>query len=125
MSVVITEEKHFHDSSVARRFDSSTSMNIRHAAALALVGWYLMVPPRIPGTGEVNKGVPLSQWTKRRLFPHDEGCEAAKTRLRQEALAAQTQNDAADPRRGRNPELHCVLCKAQCVAEDDPRLKPH
>jgi hypothetical protein len=34
-------------------------MNIRHAAALALVGWYLMVPPRIPGTGEVNQDVPL------------------------------------------------------------------
>jgi hypothetical protein len=109
----------------ARLFDISTSMNIRHAAALALVGWYLMVPPRIPGTGEVNQGVPLSQWTKRRLFPHNEGCEAAKARLRQDALAAQTQNDAADPRRGRNPELHCVLCKAECVADDDPRLKPN
>jgi hypothetical protein len=28
-----------HDLSVARRFDNSTAMNIRHAAALAIVGW--------------------------------------------------------------------------------------
>jgi hypothetical protein len=101
-------------------------MTIRHAAAFALVGWILMVPPRIPGTGEVNQGVPLAQWTIRRRFPHNEGCEAAKARLRDQALAAQAQNDAANPRRGEhNPELHCVLCQAQCVEDNDPRLKPN
>jgi hypothetical protein len=101
-------------------------MTVRHAAALAIVGWYLMVPPTIPGTGEVNQGVPLSQWTIRRRFPHNEGCEATKARLHEQALAAQTQRDAQDPRRGeRNPELRCILCQAQCVADDDPRLKPN
>ena len=99
-------------------------MTIRHAAALALVGWYLMVPPVIPGTGEVNQSVPLSQWTIRRRFPHNQGCEAAKARLHDQVLAAQTQTDAANPRRvERNPEVHCILCNAQCVAEDDPCLK--
>ena len=99
-------------------------MNLRHAAALALVGWYLMVPPPIPGTARVDQSAPLSQWKVRRQFPHDQGCEAAKARLREQALAAQTQNDAADPRRGeRNPEQRCILCNAQCVAQDDPRLK--
>ncbi len=100
-------------------------MTIRHAAAFVLVGWVLMVPPRIPGTGEVNQSVPLSQWTIRRAFNRNEGCEAAKARLRDQALAAQTENDAANPRRGRNPELRCVLCSAQCVEDDDPRLKPN
>jgi|HubBroStandDraft_6_1064221.scaffolds.fasta_scaffold214846_3 hypothetical protein len=53
-------------------------MTIRHAAALALVGWYLMVPPAIPGTHEVNQSAPLSQWTLRRMFPRNQGCETAK-----------------------------------------------
>jgi len=99
-------------------------MTIRHATALALVGWYLMVPPRVPGTGEVNRSVPLSQWNIRRQFPKNEGCEAAKSRPHGQALAAETHNDAANPRRDvRNPELRCILCNAQCVADDDARLK--
>jgi hypothetical protein len=101
-------------------------MTIRHAAALALlVGWYLMVPPAIPGTGEVNQSAPLSQWTIRRQFPHNQECEAAKARLHQQTLADQTQRDAEARRSERNPESHCILCNAQCVAEGDPRLKPN
>ncbi len=100
-------------------------MNPRHAAALALVGWYLMVPPAIPGTNEVNQSAPLSQWKIGRIFPRNQGCEAAKERLHQQALAAQTQRDVLVGRRSqRDPESHCVLCKAQCVVSDDPRLKP-
>jgi hypothetical protein len=101
-------------------------MSIRHAAALALlVGWYLMVPPAIPGTGEVNRSAPLSQWTIRRQFPHNQGCEAAKARLHQQTLADQTQRSLRRASASRNPESHCILCNAQCVAEDDPRLKPN
>ena len=100
-------------------------MTIRHPAALALVGWFLMVPPAIPGTREVNQSAPLSQWKIRRKFPHSQGCEIAKARLHDQALAAQTENDAMNPRRGGIPALHCILCQAQCVAEDDPRLKPN
>jgi len=33
----------------------------RHAAALALVGWYLMAPPIRPGGG-VDLKAPMSQW---------------------------------------------------------------
>jgi hypothetical protein len=98
-------------------------MSVRHAAALAIVGWYLMVPPAIPGTAQVDQSAPLSQWKIRRTFPHNQGCETAKARLHDAALAAQTQNDAMNPRRGGIPALHCILCQAQCVAEDDPRLK--
>jgi hypothetical protein len=100
-------------------------MTIRHAAAFAIVGWYLMVPPAIPGTAQVDQSAPLSQWKIRRKFPHNQGCETAKARLHDQALAAQTQNDAMNPRRGeRDPELHCILCQAQCVEDSDSRLKP-
>jgi hypothetical protein len=68
-------------------------------------------------TVENNCDVPIERHRPGR------SCDAAKARLHQQALAAQTQNDAANPRRGGIPALHCVLCKAQCVAEGDPRLK--
>jgi hypothetical protein len=98
-------------------------MKLRHAAALSLMAWYLMVPPRIPNTGEVNKSVPLSQWIIRRSFPRNQGCEAAKDRLQKQGLANQAEVDAMGRRAPHNPEFHCVLCQAQCVADDDPRLK--
>jgi hypothetical protein len=94
-------------------------MNLRHAAALALVvSWYLMVPPAIPGIGEVNLSAPLRQWN-RLLLADNQGCEAAKASLHQQALAAETERDALS-QRVRNPELHGILCNAQCVAQDDP-----
>jgi hypothetical protein len=98
-------------------------MRLRHAAALALTGWYLMLPPTIPNSHEVDQSAPLSQWTIRHTFPHDAGCEAAKFRVRKEALAAQAQNDATGRRGHGNPDLFCIRCHAQCVAEGDPRLK--
>jgi len=49
-------------------------MKPRHAAAPTFVGWYLMVPPAIPDTHEVNKSAPVAQWTIRRTFPRDAGC---------------------------------------------------
>jgi hypothetical protein len=39
-------------------------MKLRHAAALALVGWYLMAPPMSswPGTPWIDPNAPLSKW---------------------------------------------------------------
>lgn len=41
------------------------SMNLRHAAALALVGWYFIVPPfqgSNPESSRADVNAPLSQW---------------------------------------------------------------
>jgi hypothetical protein len=69
----------------------------RHVAALALVGWYLMVPP-LPhlNTHAVNKdtAAALRGWKKVRTFPTQKECEAHRA----------------------NPW-------ERCVASDDPRLK--
>jgi hypothetical protein len=98
-------------------------MNIHHAAAMSLIGWILMVPPWVPNTHQVNKSAPLSQWVKRRTFPKNEGCEAAKDRLQKAGLANQAEVDTMGRHRPHSEELHCAFCQAQCVAEDDPRLK--
>jgi hypothetical protein len=93
-----------------------------HAAALSLMAWYLMVPPTIPDTHRANKSAPLSQWTIRRSFPHNEGCEAAKHHLMEVAEANRAERSGSG-RRHQLPEMECVLCQAQCVEDSDPRLK--
>jgi hypothetical protein len=97
-------------------------MNIRHVIALALVGWYLMVPPTVPNTNEVDKTAPVKQWTIRRSFPHSQGCEMARDKVRQAALQNLSERDSTARRGRRDPEAFCPLCVAQCVSQDDPRL---
>jgi hypothetical protein len=79
-------------------------MKTRHFAALALMGWYLIVPPttRIWWIGPVrtDDAAQLSKWTVERSFDKAQVCEAAR-------LAGQQQSANA---------------KAVCVASDDPRL---
>jgi hypothetical protein len=90
-----------------------------HVAALALVGWYLMMPPTIPDTNRVNRDAPLSQWRIAHKFPHNAGCEAAKQRAHEAGLATEAENRT----RRTNPDLTCVRCAAECVEDNDPRLK--
>ncbi len=106
-------------------------MNLRHAAVLALVGWYLMVPPNLVG-GAANYDVPLKDWYIVGSF--DQAAECAKEQDRSLNAAAEYQRTySSDP-------LHAVaslralghrfdLCTdgqmsaATCIATDDPRLK--
>jgi len=71
-----------------------------HVAALALVGWYLMMPPLIPDTRRVNRDAPLSQWKTAHKFPQNAGCESAKLRVREAGLARNAENM---PRHGAIP----------------------
>jgi|SRR6266849_8615891 len=96
-------------------------MKFRHIAPLALVSWFLMFPPEIPDTHRVNRDAPLSQWIVKNKFPHSAGCENAKYHARQAGLAAQAEHTI--PRRLGNPDLTCVRCAAECVEDNDPRLK--
>jgi len=87
-------------------------MKICHLAAFVLMGWYLMVPPPLPHSRD--RIVPLSQWTRAHVFQSEESCEMKGTAL--------SKLDAAlGPYRGFLPEQ---FYDAQCVAADDPRLKP-
>jgi hypothetical protein len=61
-------------------------MRIWHAAALALLGWYLMVPPVVQRPGgcdplTVKGEAPLIEWEQFRSFDSAEICEAAKEEL--------------------------------------------
>jgi hypothetical protein len=49
-------------------------MTLRHAAALALVGWYLMVPPLSSDGKEIDTAAKLSQWDARLRFDRASDC---------------------------------------------------
>ena len=104
-----------------------SNLNRRPLAALAFVGWYLMMPPdsaKIPHN--VDAEVPLSRWTIVTSFDTEDNCEKALTGL---------QDNQQDPitldKTGRLKRLDkhdAALGKARalnaaCLASDDIRLK--
>jgi hypothetical protein len=95
-------------------------MNPRHAAALALVGWYLMVPPQTPGGGPhtVLFHAPLSKWKV------GEGNEtkAACEKSRRESIADEKHiTDVCEV--GSCAVTVVQYAHGHCMADDDPRLK--
>jgi hypothetical protein len=56
-------------------------MNPIHAAALALVGWYLMMPFSMPDH-EPNTSAPLSRWAHYSSFDSAKECEQAAAQMR-------------------------------------------
>ena len=104
-----------------------SNLNSRHLAALALVGWYLMMPPdssKIPH--DVDTNTPISRWITVTSFDTEDSCEKALTDL---------QNNQQDPitldKTGKLKRLQkndAALGKARsinaaCLASDDIRLK--
>ena len=110
-------------------------MKLRHTAALALVGWYLMQPPMVmPQTGgptwiTFNSTAPISQWNHVDSFDNAADCEAAR-----KSLLDRTKKDTSivvpegmsqrDVRMSLNERVMNAV-SAECIATDDPRLKGH
>jgi hypothetical protein len=93
-------------------------MNLRHAAALALAGWYLMLPPpRTVGDHfKTNFYAPLSKWTRLRTFDLQSQCEAAREAYQQKPTGNLVIMLGA-------AEAQATTKAARCVATDDPLLK--
>ncbi len=60
-------------------------MKLRHVAALALLGWYLMIPPQSLDGKRVLDDLPLSKWDSALGFDHAEVCASTSNRLQKEA----------------------------------------
>jgi hypothetical protein len=97
-------------------------MEFRLAAALALVGWYLMIPP------QAAVHAPLSQWNRVESYATNDLCESAKD------FSIQMINHPASlgpdvPARvhqigpARMTEIRQQVSASQCIASDDPSLK--
>ncbi len=86
-----------------------------HAAALALAGWYLMMPP-ISGDKLVEHAA-LSQWQIAASFDSARECDAKK-----QEFASQSQKLISDA----SPSVQLLAraeALAQCIDSADPRLK--
>jgi hypothetical protein len=96
-------------------------MKPRHAAALALVGWYLMMPPLMPPPGRRVAGqAHMVQWTTAAPLRdwlivdiHDSASECRNGIKDHHAIAVKTGG----------PEVDKYVDAFQCIAADDPRLK--
>ncbi len=93
---------------------------IGHAAALALVGWYLMVPPT-GCSGRPNPKAPLSQWTVIDRSETEGECYDMRKSLKDPTADRNNLRSYLDDA-GYSGPLSAVG-NAQCFATDDPRLK--
>jgi hypothetical protein len=100
--------------SVALRPANSLPMKPRHAAALALASWYLMVLPQDIAGGHF-RSVPLgSEWKHQGTFDTEFECK----REIEKGCGTINQNGEIIGRVG-------PLCYSRCISSDDPRLKPN
>ena len=106
-------------------------MNRRHAAALALVGWYLMVPPR--DGNSLNALAPFSKWEIADSFDSANECRQALKQKRAVAEDMKKERLVEDEQRSQHGDppsanFELIATEAQnrravCIATDDPRLK--
>jgi hypothetical protein len=107
-------------------------MKLRHAAALALIGWYLMMPPLDDVHNPVS-GAPLSTWVQGRSFDSSDDCKMTLSALRQRVanLTPEQQRQLEQEgtaEYGHGPHGTFAQFRArveleQCIAADDARLK--
>ena len=105
-------------------------MSLRHATALALVGWYLMMPPMLGGnppiyeTPRPDLNAPLGSWLVAEVFDTAAQCNEALATDREvppnldvRKLTAKQFAEIQNSKKG------LWASSDRCVASDDPRLK--
>jgi len=84
-------------------------MKITHVAALALLGWYLMVPPTTRiwwvGPERSDNSAQMSRWTIEQSFDKAGLCQEARLSAQRQAVDGAIRMD-----------------NAVCISSDDPRL---
>jgi len=98
----------------------------RHVAALALVGWYLMMPPdsaKVPHS--VDSDVPLSHWIVVATFAASDDCEKALADLQkteQDPISLDKTGKLARFQKHDEALGKARAVNAACVESDDFRL---
>lgn len=93
-------------------------MKPRHAAALALIGWYFITPP-LSGSDEQLapiRDAPRSQWIRSEEFASRAECGKERKKLLDEFYYG--------PNPLKPPGVEKDIRLGECIASDDPRLKP-
>jgi hypothetical protein len=104
------------------------SMKFHHAAALAIVVWYLLIPP-IGLDNKVDAHAPLSQWRRGVGFESEKDCDdSLKDAIQNPMTPAEYQAAAQATKKAKMKpltmsEMTKRTAESLCVAGDDPRLK--
>ena len=96
-------------------------MKPRHAAALALVGWYLIAPPPRTVDDVIDPKAPLSQWQIIGRFDTVKECYDYPAHLRE--IMRDFPNISESERRKDEAAQNSLMAQSQCIPTDDPRLK--
>jgi len=100
-------------------------VNLRHAAALALVGWYLIAPPPRSSDGVIDPKAPLSYWQMEGRFDTLEECRTYPDREVEIMRGFYADHPEISESEHRNDDAarKAKAAQEQCIATDDPRLK--
>ncbi len=94
-------------------------MNLRHTAAFALVGWYLIVPPNVD-----KPDAPLSTWNTIKVFDTAVECRDARSKWEIDSVDIVEQNVKRYGHLQEDDKRQLAQGHAaRCIATDDPRLK--
>jgi len=103
-------------------------MKTRHTAALAIVAWYLMIPP-INAHNKVDAHAPMSKWKKGVSFDSEKECDQslqdaiANPMTESEYRAAEQATLKAKMHPLSQSEMKKRTAESVCVSADDARLK--
>jgi hypothetical protein len=92
----------------------------RHAATLAMLGWYLMSVP-VNRSGQPMFGMQLADWITWGSYDTAEECNRERRSFTKEQLDVYTAAAAQDHRKLTRSELQ-LITSAVCIATNDPRL---
>ena len=110
-------------------------MKPRHAAALGLVGWFLMMPPIADRAYDISQprviegSASFSDWVIKRAYDTAEECEKAREELRNRSLPIVSKRTRSKHEDANGTERIQTIDNLQnlttrCIAPDDPRLNP-
>jgi hypothetical protein len=95
----------------------------RHAAALALVGWYLITPP-VTGNSDADMGVkigaPFSEWD---IVDSYDTAAQSRDGLSGNVKSFEHEQWSATVAERDRKAIITAAQSARCIATDDPRLK--
>jgi hypothetical protein len=105
-------------------------MTLRHAAALTLVGWYLMVPPVVDNApGHSGKWVAaimngsLTNWEQWASYDTAKECNDFRFNESSDTAHSLVSGKIPPEKRHAIEKYYAEIDLAQCIATDDPRLK--
>jgi hypothetical protein len=92
-------------------------MTIYHAAALALIGWYLLLPP-VDTENNPRTDLPISEYRQVQSYDTARDCEAAKDKFLKEYRTNAEKPGGREFWLG----MDASVVEGLCVSSDDPRL---